>query len=218
MIAHLSGIVIHKFKDHVILQAGSVGYEVFLPESKILALPPHREIQLFIHTHIREDSFELFGFTTLDEKQLFRLLINVSGIGPKLGLAILNTVDVRTLVDSILIGKIHILTKIPGIGTRTAERIVLELKNKPAIRSFVTGSSNVGATTFTDSNSESRISSSSSDPAKPSVASHFDDAVKALVILGYKDTEAMSALRATLSYEGMDLSETIKLALKELSG
>jgi holliday junction DNA helicase RuvA len=131
MIAHLRGILLEKHPHQAILECGGVGYDVAIPVSTYTALPDSgREAQLRIHTHVREDALSLFGFATAAEKQLFEKLLSVSGIGPKLALTVLSGLVVDDLIYAIRSGDLTRLTKIPGVGKKTAERMVLELRDK----------------------------------------------------------------------------------------
>jgi len=131
MIAHLRGILLEKHPNQVIVEAGGVGYDVTIPVSTYSALPETgREVRLRIHTHVREEALSLYGFLSQDEKMLFERLITVSGIGPKLAVTALSGLAVGELMAAIRCGAVERLVRIPGIGKKTAERIVLELRDK----------------------------------------------------------------------------------------
>jgi Holliday junction DNA helicase RuvA len=131
MIAHLRGILLEKHPNAVIVEAGGVGYDVTIPVSTFSALPEQgKEVRLRIHTHVREDALLLFGFATAEEKILFEKLIAVSGIGPKLAVTVLSGLSAGELISAIRGGQTAILVRIPGVGKKTAERIVLELRDK----------------------------------------------------------------------------------------
>ena len=131
MIGRLKGLVAEKGPEGVLLDVGGIGYEVQCPLTVIDRLPRRdQEATLTIHTHVREDQITLFGFTSLDERVLFRQLIGVSGIGPKIALACLSGMDANTLSGSIASEDVKRLTTIPGLGKRTAERLIVELKDK----------------------------------------------------------------------------------------
>jgi Holliday junction DNA helicase RuvA len=131
MIASLRGIVLEKHPNQLIVDVQGVGYDVTIPVSTFSGLPElGREVTLKIHTHVREDAFLLFGFLTSNEKFLFEKLTSVSGIGPKLAITVLSGLPVGDLVGAIRGGAVEVLVKVPGIGKKTAERIVLELKDK----------------------------------------------------------------------------------------
>lgn len=131
MIATLRGKLIEKHPNQAIIEAGGVGYDVLIPVSTFSALPDAgAEVKLRIHTHVREDAFLLFGFLTSEEKTVFEKLISVSGIGPSLGIKVLSGMAVSALIPAIRQGQVDQLVRIPGVGKKTAERIVLELKDK----------------------------------------------------------------------------------------
>lgn len=131
MIGLLRGALLEKHPNEVILDVQGVGYLVTIPVSTFTALPDvGAEVKLRIHTHVREDAIALFGFLTSDEKTLFERLISVSGIGPKLAITVLSGLPVADLVGSIRGGNVQQLTRVPGIGKKTAERLVLELRDK----------------------------------------------------------------------------------------
>ncbi|HYW44829.1 MAG TPA: Holliday junction branch migration protein RuvA [Bryobacteraceae bacterium] len=135
MIALLRGVLFEKHPNQAIVETGGVGYDVTIPVSTFTHLPEAgAEVRLRIHTHVREDALALYGFLTQDEKALFEKLIGVSGIGPKLAVTILSGLAAPDLIRAIGRGEVDRLVRIPGIGKKTAERMVLELRDKlPAI-------------------------------------------------------------------------------------
>lgn len=135
MIALLRGVLLEKHPNQAIVETAGVGYDVMIPVSTYTHLPePGAEVRLRIHTHVREDALALYGFLTQDEKGLFEKLIGVSGIGPKLAITILSGLPAPDLIRAIGRGEVERLVRIPGIGKKTAERMVLELRDKlPAI-------------------------------------------------------------------------------------
>ena len=135
MIALLRGVLVEKHPNQAILETGGVGYDVTIPVSTFTHLPDKgAEVQLRIHTHVREDALALFGFLTQDEKNIFEKLIGVSGIGPTLAVKVLSGVAAPDLIAAIRRGEVERLVRIPGIGKKTAERLVLELRDKlPAV-------------------------------------------------------------------------------------
>lgn len=131
MIAFLRGLVLEKHPNQVIVDTGGVGYDLTIPVSTYTALPDAgKEVSLRVHTHVREDAIALFGFHTATEKALFEKLISVSGIGPKLAVTVLSGLAASDLIEAIRSGDIQTLVRVPGIGKKTAERLVLELKEK----------------------------------------------------------------------------------------
>src|SRR5712692_574624 len=133
MIAHLSGTLLSKQATSVILDVAGVGYEVTIPLSTFYDLEdPGSPVQLRIYTHVREDTLQLYGFKTTRERELFMRLISVSGIGPKLGITLLSGMSADEMIASIRTNNLARLTLIPGVGRKTAERLVVELRDKIA--------------------------------------------------------------------------------------
>jgi Holliday junction DNA helicase RuvA len=201
MIAHLKGILLSKSPNAIIIDNNGLGYEVFVPLSTFYTLPDEegQEISLHIHTHVREDALILFGFKTILEKKIFRLLISVSGIGPKLAVNILSGIGPDTLLEAIAHGDVAKLQSIPGVGKKTAERISLELKDK----------------------AQSARSDIDLPPVK--IRTHEekilrDDALSALVNLGYSSKAAGNAVDKALAKSGdMTLERVITEALRVLA-
>lgn len=179
MIAYLRGTVLEKQPNQVIVEAGGVGYDVVIPVSTFSSLPEAgAEVRLRIHTHVREDAISLFGFLTREEKTLFEKLIAVSGIGPKLAVTVLSGLNVGDLVASIRSGDLAKLVRIPGVGKKTAERIVLELRDK--VEGIAPGSASTAATTT---------------PAATVLSDIEQDALSALLNLGCQRAAAEIAVR-----------------------
>jgi Holliday junction DNA helicase RuvA len=176
MIAHLRGSLLEKHPNSAIVDVGGVGYEVAIPISTYSHLPENGgEVKLRVHTHVREDAITLFGFLSIDEKKLFEKLISVSGIGPKLGITVLSGVAAPDLVGAIRSGQTERLVRIPGVGKKTAERIVLELRDK------LEGIGGVAAEPA---------------PTKPTVLSDIEqDVLSALMNLGCQRAAAENAIR-----------------------
>jgi Holliday junction DNA helicase RuvA len=131
MIAFLRGVLLEKHPNQAIVETSGVGYDVTIPVSTFAHLPdPGAEVRLRIHTHVREDALALYGFLTQDEKGLFEKLIGVSGIGPKLAVTILSGLAAADLIGAIRRSEVDRLVRIPGVGKKTAERMVLELRDK----------------------------------------------------------------------------------------
>jgi holliday junction DNA helicase RuvA len=172
MIGLLRGRLLEKRPNQVILDVGGVGYLVAVPLSTYAALGDiHAEVTLLIHTHVREDALTLYGFLSAREKHLFELLLGASGVGPSLSLKILSGMNVEELVPAIRGGDIVRLTKIPGVGRKTAERMVLELKDKLDAVAVLTDK-----------------------PAPASPAGTEADVKSALVNLGYDERTAENAV------------------------
>ncbi len=133
MIAHLSGKLSNKSLDYIVIDVNGVGYQVFVPLSTFYKLPEvNQPISLTIYTHVTENAFQLYGFLTSREKELFELLISVSGVGPRLAKNILSGTVAEELADALLHGDTARLNRIPGIGAKTSQRLIIELKDKVA--------------------------------------------------------------------------------------
>lgn len=180
MIAHLRGRLFAKSPSQAIIECGGVGYDVAISVTTYTALPEEgREVELFINTQVREDAIALFGFTDREEKRLFERLITVSGIGPTLAIKVLSGINAPLLVASIKSHDHATLTKIPGIGKKTAERIVVELKDKL--------DDLAGAATAIDAGFH------------PGPAG--DDVLSAMVNLGYQRNAAQKAIQTVIEQE-----------------
>lgn len=190
---------------------GMVGYSVNVPKSAQYDLLPHgKVIELFIYTHVREDQLELFGFATRSEKELFLTLLSVNGIGPKGALSILSGCEPSVLIQAVIEGDKQLLTKVPGIGKKTAERVVLELAD-PLKKKIETGG-------FADLRS-SKTPSKSQAPGKSASHASIRDARDALVGLGYRESDVSSLLNKVFAeFETPPRTEElIKTALRQLA-
>src|SRR6266436_9709115 len=175
MIAHLSGTLLSKQATTVIVDVSGVGYEVMIPLSTFYELKEiGSKVQLRIYTHVREDALQLYGFKTTRERELFMRLISVSGIGPALGIKLLSGMSADEMIASIRTDNLARLTLIPGVGRKTAERLVVELREKVAALSSPELEEELGAKTATT--------------PEPTVDSVRADALSALVNLGYQRT------------------------------
>jgi len=198
MIALLTGKIAGKSPDWVILDVNGVGYRVQIPFSTFFALPEDgATLTLNIHTNVKEDAIHLYGFLTPLEKQFFQLLITVSGVGPKLAKDILSNIHPDPLASALCRGDIVRLSAIPGIGKKTAERLILELKDKVV---------KLGLT----SPSESSSASSGQDN------SVRDDVASALINLGYKEIVVIKTLAELEAAPDAPMETVLKLALKRL--
>lgn len=190
MIGRLHGKLIEKIPPQVLVDVGGVGYEVDVPMSTFCNLPAEgSEITLLTHFIVREDAQLLYGFATAAERQTFRALIRISGVGPRIALAVLSGMSAQDLADAVEQGNATLLTRVPGIGKKTAERLVLELKGKLAGSAFA--------------------------PAGGAASAAQADITSALMALGYSEREAQASVR-TLPAD-VTVSEGIRLALKTLA-
>ena len=197
MIALLTGNVAYKLPDTVVIDVGGVGYRVQIPFSTYYELPdPGATCTLHIHTHVKEDAIQLFGFRTAQEKDCFQLLLSVSGVGPKLARDILSNIQPPELAGALSSGNLARLSAIPGIGKKTAERLVLELKEK--IRKL-----------DIDQPHPSRLPVSGTTEM-------LDDVASALVNLGYKEQLVRKTLDELPLPDNTGMEAVLKLALKQL--
>ncbi len=197
MIALLTGQLAYKSINHIVIDVGGVGYRLIVPLSTFYALPDDGMVRLHVHTHVKEDAIQLFGFQTPEEKGMFSLLIGVTGVGPKLAVNILSNIPAGELHSALAEGDSKRLSAVPGIGPKTADRLVLELKDKARREAQAApAAAPAGHPPKTD------------DP--------FADALSALVNLGYKENLARKALQAVEVPPEGTLEDLLKGALKIL--
>jgi len=202
MIALINGLLINKSISHVIVEANGIGYRIFVPLTTFYELPSmDQSVTLHIHTHVRQDAISLFGFGTEEEKNVFELMLSVSGIGPKLAINILSGISAEELIRAVSHGNLNRLVSIPGVGKKMAERMILELKDKM-----------VKLSTY-----EAIYKADGDIEVFDSI---IDDALSALVNLGYKNQKARDVLDKIIkeSSESLTLDVLLKKALKILAG
>ncbi len=197
MIALLTGNLAFRSPEQIIVDVAGVGYRLQVPLSTFYALPEEGKVQLQVYTHVKEDAINLFGFATITEKDLFSLLISVSGVGPKLAITTLSHIPADELALALSEGDIPRLVTIPGIGKKSAERLVLELQDK--------------ATAY----ATSAVITSAGEKT-PKADDFQQDALSALVNLGYKEAHAKRALRTVQLPPDTPLEEILKAALQIL--
>ena len=203
MIARLTGTIAEIEANTVILDVHGVGYKVVVPVTTLSEINAGAQATLQIHMHVREDEISLFGFSTTEQKKAFELLIGVSGIGPKVALSILSSLDVGALAEAIAAGDTKTLTRVPGLGAKTAQRLVLELKERMAAMAW-----------------ERRASLMASGARKLPDEEYLQDVVDGLVGLGYNRGEARRAAERAMS-DMADKSNTaaaLRSALNLLTG
>ena len=189
MISSLQGKLESLGSDRAVINVGGIGFQVFMPTSSLIALgATGKEVRIYTHLHLREDNIALYGFTTADELRLFETLITVSGIGPKMALAMLSALTVDQITTAIATASTDMLTMTPGVGKKTASRIILELKEKIGAGWVIT-------------------------PATQ-LARENTDVLAALTSLGYSAAEAVKAVTAIPSSSKLSLEDKIKLALQ----
>lgn len=202
MFAYIRGDIVEITEDNVVLDVGGIGYNIHISPKVAASLPDiGNEVKLHTYTLVREDAFSLYGFLTAADLAIFKKCITVNGIGPKGALAILSVMDAEELRYAILSGDAKAIASAPGIGKKTAERLILDLKDKldfdeNMIRMEISGQNAVAGMISEDRN--------------------VQEAIEALVALGYGQTESMRAIGQIEGAEGMDSSLLIKEALKKL--
>lgn len=202
MIARIQGTLSYKSLSHLIVDVQGVGYRIFVPLTTFYELPETGHfVSLNIHTHVREDALQLFGFHTPEGQGIFQMLISISGIGPRLALNILSGITIPEFVQAVTQGNISRLVAIPGVGKKTAERMVLELRDRMLKIEF----ENVAIDGSRDAERVEAIK---------------EDALSALVNLGYKQVAAKRSIdRVVAELQGdLNLGTLLKEALKQMSG
>jgi Holliday junction DNA helicase RuvA len=201
MYSYIKGELTEINIDHIVIEAGGIGYQIFISAQTFDYLPAiGEETKVYTYLYLREDAMILYGFLTKDDMELFKKLISVSGIGPKGGLAILSTLDADDLRFAILSGDSKAIAKAPGVGAKTAQRVILELKDKMSLEEA-----------FEKKTEHVQMGQSSGSNLVK------NDAVMALTALGYSSTESMKAVSAVAITEEMDVEDVLKAALKTLS-
>ena len=200
MIAHLTGILFSKRPQSVVIDTTGVGYHIYIPLSTFYQLPDEMEkVSLHVYTHVRQDMLQLFGFQTKTEKEIFLLLISVSGIGPKLALNILSGIGIKELLSAIVSADSERISAIPGVGKKTSQRITLELKEK--VSDIVEGIEVLPREKVQIKNKEI-----------------FDDALSALINLGYPSKSAKIVIENVLRNDNdINLDTLLKEALRNLA-
>ena len=202
MIALISGKIVYKGISHVIVDVQGVGYRIFIPLTTFYELPEAGQIiTLHVHTNVKQDAINLFGFYTVQERDLFQLMISVSGIGPKMSMNILSGISAQELLRAISGGNVGKLVNIPGVGKKMAERLILELKEKVIKKMML----------------EETPAADDQHKANEII---MEDALSALVNLGYKSNVARDALDKALrsSEEELGMDQLLKKTLKILAG
>lgn len=202
MIAYIKGKVAEILEDRVILESGFMGYNLFMPMASAEAvLRRGDEVKLYTHLHVREDSMQLFGFLTKDDLHTFQLLLGVNGIGPKAALGILCGLTADELRFAVLSEDVKTISKAPGVGKKTAQKLILELKDKMDLQEAF------------DLKSQ-HVQEAQGDMADLSDARK--EAVEALTALGYSGADALRAVKKVEMTPGMDVETLLKAALKNL--
>ena len=195
MIGRLRGTVLHKQAPDLLLDVGGVGYELLASMTTFIDLPEvDHEVTLFTHLIVREDAHTLYAFSSENERALFRLLLKVNGVGPKMALAIVSGMTASEFATLVHSGDVAGLTRLPGVGKKTAERLIIEMRDRLP-------------------EPDSRVDSDSTAPSKPALHKLEDEAVAALLALGYKPAQASKMVSAS-SDENLSVEEIVRHALK----
>ncbi len=195
MIGSLRGKVIGIDESYVLIECGGIGFEVEMPSGAARTLKLDAEVFVYTHHSVREDSEGLYGFLDKGSRELFRLLIKVSGVGPKMALSVLSTFDPAGFIQAVSDNRMKELQQIPGVGKRMAERLVVELKDRLKKLTPAQGFEAAGGT------------------AAPSSGHVFDSAVSAMISLGYHENDSIKAVKAVYQ-DGMTLEGVIRAALQ----
>ncbi|MFY9569285.1 MAG: Holliday junction branch migration protein RuvA [Acetivibrionales bacterium] len=201
MYAYIKGKLEARGSDHIIIEAGGVGYRIYTTQSTLDEagrIELGQEFRAYTHLHVREDVMNLFGFATHEELSVFKLLLTVTGVGPKVALSLLSAVSTSKFSLAVITDDIKTLTKAQGIGKKMAQRIILELRDKIRKEQFAV-----------------RADEGSALPEEPQSGSRLSEAVSALMVLGYTQAEANRAVASVYSDEA-ELEEIIRNALKGL--
>ncbi|MCI6997776.1 MAG: Holliday junction branch migration protein RuvA [Eubacterium sp.] len=202
MIGYVRGILEEADEQSVMIDNHGIGYRIFVPSSAFSgALPIGKEVKIYTYLSVKEDAMQLYGFLTRDDLRMFRMLLGVNGIGPKAGLGILSALTADELRFAVLADDAASIAKAPGIGKKTAQKLILELKDKLNLEdAFEQKLANQAAKDITSADSGSQV----------------QEAVQALTALGYPGTEALRAVKKVEGAESMTVEEILKAALKKM--
>lgn len=201
MIGYIKGELAEVKENYIVLETGNIGYEIIMPASAILEMPPRKStVKIYTYLHVREDVLCLFGFLAKDDLEMFRLLITVNGIGPKGAIGILSGITVDEITFAILAEDAKAIAKAPGIGPKTASKIILELKDKLKLE-----------TAF-----EQKLKNQADKHDAESIYGKREETIQALVALGYSSTDAYKIITQIDITEEMTTEDLLKLCLKRM--
>ncbi|MEE1250503.1 MAG: Holliday junction branch migration protein RuvA [Lachnospiraceae bacterium] len=201
MYSYIKGELVESGEDYIVIEANNIGYQIYVPGQVFSELPPcGSEIKVYTYLYVREDAMLLYGFLRKDDLNVFKLLLGVSGIGPKGALAILSVMTTDELRFAVLGEDEKAIAKAPGVGGKTAKRLILELKDKLKLEDTFEAALEHNVT----------VAASKGNSVK-------NEAVQALVALGYSSSEALKALQSVEITEDMDVEEVLKGALKQMA-
>lgn len=203
MISYIRGMLAEKAGDMIVVEAGQVGFGIRVPMTVLESLPPlGEEVRIYTHMQVKEDDMSLYGFLNRQDLEMFRQLIGVNGIGPKGALAILSALRPDDLRLAILTGDARAISRAPGIGAKTAQRIILDLKDKVSAEEMI---------------ASMEAEKGTGAVAAPLAGEASREAVEALVALGYSNLEASKAVKSVQATEDMDAEAVLKASLKYLA-
>jgi Holliday junction DNA helicase RuvA len=201
MIGFIKGELAEVKENYIVLETGNIGYEISLPSSSILELPPRKStVKLYTYLHVKEDALSLFGFLTKDDLEMFKLLITVNGIGPKGAIGILSGITADEIRFAVLAEDTKAISKAPGIGPKTAGKIILELKDKFKLESAF----------------EQKLLNQSAKPNSQNIYGKREEAISALTTLGYSSSDAYRIITQIEITEDMSTEDILKLCLKKM--
>ena len=202
MIAYIRGKVAHLTETKVIVDVHDIGYQIFITARDASAMPP-ADGEVLLHTffNVKEDAMQLFGFLSKDDMEIFKLLLGVNGVGPKAALGILSVMSADDIRFAVLADDAKTISKAPGIGTKTARKLILDLKDKVSLEDAF----------------EKRLENQAGAPVPTVENDAVSEAVQALTALGYSSADALKAVRKADIAEGMTTEEILKSALKNMS-
>ena len=202
MISYIRGELAAQYEDKVIVDVGGIGYGIYMSAQSMSKLPPvGSEVKIHTYLNVKEDSMQLFGFLSEDDLEMYQLLLNVNGIGPKAALGVLSVLTPDDLRFAVLADDAKAIAKAPGIGNKTAQKLILELKDKLSLEDAF----------------EKKLGKASETMPLPADSDAKTEALEALTALGYSASDALKAVRKAGVTEDMDTETILKLALKQIS-
>ena len=202
MIGYVKGVLEEADEQSVMIDNHGIGYRIFVPSSAFSgALPIGKEVKIYTYLSVKEDAMQLYGFLTRDDLRMFRMLLGVNGIGPKAGLGILSALTADELRFAVLADDAASIAKAPGIGKKTAQKLILELKDKLNLE---------------DAFEQKLANQAAGDISAADTGSQVQEAVQALTALGYPGTDALRAVKKVEGAESMTVEEILKAALKKM--
>lgn len=202
MIAYLKGIVAEVSQTRLVLDVNNVGYQIFISSREASEMPGRgEEVKIYTYLNVKEDAMQLFGFLSEDDLEMYKLLLNVNGIGPKAALGILSVLTADELRFAVLSDDAKTIARAPGVGGKTAQKLILELKDKLSLEEAF----------------EKKLAHTEAVSGKSGVSDAKAEAVQALTALGYSGSDALKAVRRSGAADDADVEEILKLALKQMA-